>query len=193
MQVELTYQVPYRRLAKLSWSMSLKAFRTSWLLFGLLLAGYVAALAGIIIYADALDRWMLSVGIPPALRGALPIASVVAIFLAGCIVVRRLQRKQAKSRVDFDHSIRLTNDDGGLRIASGTIEYYLKWQGISQMLVERDGIVVSHGNLFFLVPDAAFPDAGTRLAFIRDVYGHLSDKARSISEKHIRPVLDHNL
>jgi hypothetical protein len=104
-----------------------------------------------------------------------------------------LQRKQVKSLVDFDQNItvRLTTDEGGLRIAQEAIEYYLKWQGISQMLVEHDGVVIgSHGILFFLVPDAAFADAGQRLAFIRDVYGRLGDKARSASDKYIRPMLD---
>jgi len=53
----------------------------------------------------------------------------------------------------------------------------------------RDGVVVSHGALFFIVPDAAFAGAGDRLAFIREVYSRLSDNARSISEKHVRAAL----
>jgi hypothetical protein len=53
----------------------------------------------------------------------------------------------------------------------------------------RNGVVVSHGALFFLVPDSAFADADDRLAFIREVYSQLSDKARSISEKHVRAAL----
>jgi hypothetical protein len=193
MQLELTYQMPFRRLAKLSRSVRFRLFRTSYLLAGLILTLLVAWLAGIVIYADALDRWMLSVGISRAVGGIPVIGSGVMLWVAGIILVGWLQRKQAKSLVDFNQNVtvRLTKDDGGLRIAQEAIEYYLKWQGITQMLVEHDGVVVvSHRILYFLVPDAAFADAGQRLAFIRDVYGRLGDKARSASDKYIRPVLD---
>jgi hypothetical protein len=195
MQFELNYQMPYRRLAKLSRSMSFNVLRTAYLLAGLLLAALAAAVAGICIYADALDEWMLSVvGIPRPYGGLLAFAGVVVFWLAGIVLMCRFQRNLVKSRpgVDFDRTVRLTKDDGGLRFATDGIEYYLKWPGISQMLMERDGVVVSYGHMFWLVPDAAFPDAGTRLAFIRDVYGHLTEKARSISEKYIRPVLGPN-
>jgi hypothetical protein len=57
------------------------------------------------------------------------------------------------------------------------------------MLIERDGIVVSHGNLFFLIPDRAFANPAERLSFIRDVYGRLSESARTLSEKFVRPAL----
>lgn len=150
--------------------MRFRLFRTSYLLAGLILTLLVAWFAGIVIYADALDRWMLRVGI-----SHMPvIGSGVALWVAGIILVGWLQRKQAKSLVDFDQNVtvRLTKDDGGPRIAQEAIEYYLKWPGITQMLVEHDGVVVvSHRILYFLVLDAAFADAGQRLAFIRDVYG----------------------
>jgi hypothetical protein len=190
MQIELTYQMPYRRLAKLSRSMGFKFFRALYLVAGLILVALAAWLAGVIIYADALVRWMPSVGISPDVGGILVIGSGVALWVAGIILCTRLRRKILKSRVDYDQTIRLTKDDGGLRIAGNSIEYYLKWQGINEMLMERDGVVVSCGALFFLVPDAAFTDAGQRLAFIRDVYDRLGDKARSASDKYIRPVLD---
>lgn len=190
MQIELTYQMPYRRLAKLSRSMGFKVFRSSYLLAGLILAGLLAWLAGIVVYGDAFFRWIPSVGISRELGVKLVIGSGVALWVAGIILCTWLRRKIAKSRVDFDQTIRLTKDDGGLRIAGSSIEYYLKWRGISQMLMEHDGVVVSHGILFFLVPDAAFADAGQRLAFIRDVYGRLGDKARAASDKYILPVLD---
>jgi hypothetical protein len=188
MQVELTYQMPYRRLAKLSRSARRKAFRTAWLLQWLLIAVVFAAFLGLFQYGDALYERMDKAGIPYA-----PVVAVVGIwllFLAGFILLRRFSVNQAKSRVDYDRTIRLTTDDGGVRIAGETIEYYLKWPGISQMLIEPDGVVVSHGSLFFLVPDSAFANAGERLAFIRDVYGHLGESARAISERFVRPVLD---
>jgi hypothetical protein len=82
-------------------------------------------------------------------------------------------------------------DDSGLSFAADDIEHYLKWPAISQLRLERDGVVISHGNLFYFVPDAAFANMEERLAFIRHVYGRLSEKARSISEKYIRASLEH--
>jgi beta-lactamase superfamily II metal-dependent hydrolase len=187
MQLELTYQMPYRRLRKLSWSMSRKVLRTWWLLLLLLFAGYVAAIAGIAVYADALDKLMRNAGIPYGSLSA--IALVIALVLTGFVLLRRFNINQVRRRVDLNEAVRLTMDDGGIRIGGDPIEYYLKWKGIGQMLIEHDGVVVSHGRLFFLVPDAAFADAAERLAFIGDVYGRLNEEARARSEKHIRPVL----
>jgi hypothetical protein len=188
MQLELTYQVPWGRLAKLSRSAGRKAFQTVWLLFWLLVVGMAALIVGLNFYGDTLDLWMQSAGMPLAARIAVNWVPFVGM-VAGWILLYRWNVNQARNRLDFDLTTRLTMDDGGLRIATEGIEYYLKWRGITQMLMERDGVVVSCGNLFFLVPDAAFSDACTRLAFIRDVYGHLTAKARSLSEKYIRPVL----
>jgi hypothetical protein len=188
MQLELTYQMPYRRLRKLRWSASRKAFGTWWwLLLMLLFAAYVAAIAGIAVYADALDEWTRNAGIPFGVQWTFTL--VIALFLAGVVLLRRFRINQVKRRLDFNETVRLTKDDGGIRIGTDSIEYYLKWKGVGQMLIEYDGVVVSHGSLFFLVPDTAFANAGERLAFIRDVYGRLSEDARGRSEKHIRLVL----
>jgi hypothetical protein len=64
---------------------------------------------------------------------------------------------------------------------------------LSREEVVHDSVVVSHGALFFLVPNIAFADASDRLAFIREVHGRLSDKARAISEKHVRAALSEQL
>ena len=189
MQFELTYQMPYRRLAKLRRSITRKVYGTPLLLFGLWLAGWVAAVVAIVLNANALDKWMH--GIPYLYRWPLALAPVAALYLASGILGGRFSSRLIKNwLVDYDGAFRLTNDDGGLRFATSGTEYYLKWQGIGWMLMEGDGLVVSNGVLFFLVPDTAFTDAGQRLAFIRDVYGRLGDKARSASDKYIRPVLD---
>jgi len=189
LQVELRYQVPVDRLVKLGRSAGRKAYRSVWVLFWVVLAAGSTMFFASVFYRDALDVWMEEAGFPLAARIAI-VWVPFAVFLAGLILLRRLQRHQARSRLDFDLTTRLSKDEDGLRFATDGIEYYVKWRGISQMLMEHDGIVVSCGNLFFLVPDTAFPDAGARLAFIRDVYGHLTEKARSISEKYIRPVLN---
>ena len=57
------------------------------------------------------------------------------------------------------------------------------------IFLDRDGVIVSHGNLFFLIPDRAFANPEDRLAFIQDVYDHLGERARSISEKHVGALL----
>jgi hypothetical protein len=77
----------------------------------------------------------------------------------------------------------------GLRFATEEVEHYLKWRGISQLLLDRDGVIFSHGNLFFLIPDRAFASSEDRLAFIRDVHERLGERARALSEKHVSVVL----
>jgi hypothetical protein len=186
MQRELSYQVPFKRLSKLGRLMCRKAFPTMQLIW-LLLAFYVAAIIGLVVFGKTLNEWFTAVGISYGVE--LLFVSLVLLALAGLWGLRRLQARQVKARVDFDQVIRLIQDDGGLRFATEDTEFYFKWRGISQLLLVHDGVVVSHGALFFLVPDTAFADVGDRLSFIREVYSRLSDNARSISEKHVRAVL----
>ena len=94
-----------------------------------------------------------------------------------------------KRRATFNATIRMVEEDSGLRFLTEEVEYYLKWRGISQMLLDHDGVVVSHGNLFFLIPDRAFASPEDRVLFIRQVYGRLGERARSISERHLSAVL----
>jgi hypothetical protein len=179
MQRELSYQVPFERLSRLSRSAASKAYASVWWSGWLFLALVIVAVAGFVAYGEALGEWLAT---------AVFIAGL--LFLAGLGLLRRRLNSQIKARADFDQIVRLMQDDGGLRFVTEEIEFYLKWPGISQILLEHDGVVVSHGNLFFLVPDKAFANAGDRIAFIRDVYGRLSERARSISEEHVRSALN---
>jgi hypothetical protein len=188
MQRELSYQVPFKRLSKVGRLVCRKAFPTMQLTW-LLLALYIAAIIGLIVFGNTLNGWLMAVGIPYGVE--LLFVSLILLALAGLWGLRRLQVRQVKARVDFDQVVRLIQDDDGLRFATEDTEFYFKWRGISQLLLVHDGVVVSHGGLFFLVPDAAFAGAGDRLAFIREVYSRLSDNARSISEKHVRAALSH--
>jgi hypothetical protein len=189
MPVESTYKVPYRRLARLSRTVRRKAFKSVWLLQWLVLAAMSAAAFAYFQYGDALNEWLLEKTGTPYAFAVVPLG-IFVFYFAALFLVRRFGAGQLKRRVDYDQTIHLTTDDGGIRIGTDRIEYYLKWLGISQMLIEPDGVVVSHGSLFFLVPDAAFANPGERLAFIRDVYGRLSENARAISEKFILPELN---
>lgn len=190
MQLELRYQMPFDRLAKLSRSAGRKAYRSVWLLSLVASAAASVMIFGSLYYEHALDAWMRGAGLPAAARSVvswLPFAVPAAALL----LLRRLQRRQMRRRAGPDmQQIRLSKDEDGLRFVTDYVDYRVKWHGITQMLMEHDGVVVSIGNLFFLVPDTAFPDSGTRLAFIQDVYGRLTEKARSISEKHILPVMN---
>jgi hypothetical protein len=187
MQRELSYRVPFGRLTKLSRSAGRKAYRTVWLLTWCLLAVLLAALVSLVVFGDAIDAWMRKARVPYGVE--MTFVSVWLLFVAGILLLRRMRVRQLKDRADFDQVVRLTRDADGLRFATANIEYYLKWPGISQLLLEHDGVVISHGNLFFFVPSAAFTDVAERDGFIRDVYGRLSEKARSISEKHVRATL----
>jgi hypothetical protein len=186
MQRELSYQVPFKRLRKVGRLVCRKAFPTMQLVW-LLLALYFAGIIGLVIFDKTLDEWFAAIGV--RYGGPLLFVGLVLLTVAGLWGLRRLQVRQVKARVDFDQVVRLTQDDNGLRFATEDTEYYFKWRGISQLLLVHDSVVVSHGALFFLVPDSAFAGADDRLAFIREVYSCLSDKARSISEKHVRAVL----
>jgi len=186
MQRELSYQVPFKRLRKVGRLVCRKAFPIIQLVWLLLLV-YFAALIGLVVVGNTLEAWLSAVGVRYGVE--MLFVSLILLALAGIWGLRRLQVSQVKARADFDQVIRLTQDDSGLRFATEDTEFYFKWRGISQLLLVHDSVVVSHGALFFVVPDTAFAGAGDRLAFIREVYSRLSDKARSISEKHVRAAL----
>ena len=186
MQRELSYQVPFKRLRKVGRVVCRKAFPIIQLVWLLLLV-YFAALIGLVVVGNTLEAWLSAVGVRYGVE--MLFVSLILLALAGIWGLRRLQVSQVKARADFDQVIRLTQDDSGLRFATEDTEFYFKWRGISQLLLVHDSVVVSHGALFFVVPDTAFAGAGDRLAFIREVYSRLSDKARSISEKHVRAAL----
>jgi hypothetical protein len=183
---ELTYQMPFERLTKLSRSMSRKASSTSWLVLWTLFAAYIAALIAIIVFDDTVMSWQHALRLPPYSAFVL----IVLLFVIAVWALRRHGRQLIKGRANFDDAVRFRKDEGGLRFASSQIEYYVKWQGISQMLMDRDGVAISHGGLFFLIPDSAFVDLSERNALVRDVFGRMGPAARSRSEKHIRPALD---
>jgi hypothetical protein len=115
-----------------------------------------------------------------------PYVLLVAVALAGMLRSEDCELPRCET---FNETIKLTQDDGGLRFATEEVEHYLKWRGISQLLLEPDGVVVSHGNLFFLIPNQAFANTGGRVAFIRDVYDRLGERARSMSYRYVSSLL----
>ena len=183
MHRELTYQIPFERLRKLSRAASRKAYPKLWWLTWLWLALVLAAVFAIAFFADALDDRFNTVGIPFGLT--LLFVVVVAVSLGVAYLLRRLRMAEVKGRATFNATITMKQDEGGLRFITEEIEHYLKWRGLSQMLLDRDGVIVSHGNLFFLIPDRAFAGPEDRLAFIREVFDRLGERALSISEKHV--------
>jgi hypothetical protein len=187
MQRELIYHVPFERLVKLSRSAGYKMNpHIRWLRW-LLIALVIAAMAFLYTFGDEISDVAGDEGIPFATE--LAAITVFLVFALGLWLLRRYQMRLMKDRVNFDQIVRLNQDDGGVRLSTDGVEYYLKWPGVTQMLLERDGVVLSHANLFFLVPNSAFASPEERLSFIREVYGHLSEKARAISQKHVQPAL----
>lgn len=179
---ELTYQMPFERLVKLSRMAGRRAFGSSWYLLAMFFAIYVVALYLVIAYAGPLNVWLAEYGLPELL----PIAVVIIGFFAAFWWLRRRGLKQAKQRADYDSDVRFREDVDGLRFATPEIEYLLRWHGISQlMLLETDGMLVSHGNLFFLVPNEAFRDTAERDALTRDVFARLNATAQERSNKFI--------
>jgi hypothetical protein len=185
MDRELTYQMPFERLVRLSRSAGRKAYATSWFGYWAVIALFCVALALIMIYDEAVQDWQRSLGLPWFSAFAI----IAAVYVGALLALRRFSLRQMKGRADYDSTVRMREDEGGLRFATDQVEYYLKWQGISQMLLEKDGVAVSHGSLFFLVPNGAFASLQERDAFVRDVFARLGAEARARSEKHVAPVL----
>jgi hypothetical protein len=182
---ELTYQVPYERLAKLGRSMRRQAYPVVWTRRWLLLGGFLAALLLLIVFEEPVNRWQASVGLPDFAA----IAVLLVLFFSGVWLLQRSARSEAKSRADYDAIARMRQDDGGLRFMSDQIEYYVKWKGISQILLAHDGMAVSHGGLLFFVPDTAFNGLDERNAFIREIYARMEGQAKNRSEKRLASVL----
>lgn len=175
---ELTYRMPFERLVKLSRMASRKAFSTSWWLLALFFALYVIAFALVIAFAAPIDAWLDRNGLPEFT----PFVAIVAGFLLAIWWLRRLGLRQMQERADFDSEVRFRQHGEGLHFATPEVAYDVKWKGISQMMLpEKDGVVFSHGNLFFLVPNEAFRDIAERDALARDVFAKMTDKAQARS------------
>jgi len=162
------------------------AYPLLWASRWLLLGSFFVLLLAVGWFDEVIQRWQASLGLPPLTA----LVALLVIYAAAILLLRRSALRQTKARANFQSDVRLRRDDGGIRIATDEIEYYLKWQGISQMFMEPDGVVVSHGNLFFLIPDSAFVDSQERNAFVGDIFGRLREETRSRSERSMRPVLD---
>src|SRR5690242_7472944 len=136
MDRELTYQMPFERLVKLSRSAGRKAYRISWVALWLIIALFVAALVLLLAFEEIVQQWQTSVGLP----WFSAFLALFVVYVAALLTLRRFGLRQMKSRADYDSAVRMRKDDGGLRFATDQVEYYLKWQGISQMLMEHDGV-----------------------------------------------------
>jgi hypothetical protein len=94
MQRELTYQLPFERLARLSRATSRKAYPAVWWLTWLLVALTLAAVLGIALYTDALETRLDSVGIP--FGPTLLFLGTAVIFLASSYGLRRMRIARVK-------------------------------------------------------------------------------------------------
>ena len=157
MQRELTYHVPFERLIKLGRSAGRKVYPSIQWMTWVWIALLIPVLAFLYTFSEEINDVAEDEGIPFATELLFVIVGLV--FLAGVLLLRRYRVRLMKNRANFDQAVRLKQDDGGLHVITDDIEYYLKWQGLTQMMLERDGIVVSHGSLFFLIPDKAFANA----------------------------------
>lgn len=179
---ELSYQMPFKRLMKVSRMASRRAFAGSWRLLFLLVAAYFVAFGLIIAFPEPVADWLADHNLP----AVAPIFLLLAAFFAGFWLLRRHGVKQMKQRADYDGVVRFREEQDGLRFATSDIDYLVKWRGLSQMiLVETDGVLFSHGSLYFLVPIEAFHDTKERNELVRDVFARLSEEARERSGKYV--------
>lgn len=178
---ELSYRVPFARLNKLGRTMGRRAYASAWWATWIL----VAAFLSMCLVMPFLEPRLEERGWPIVLD--LPI--MAALFIAGLLLVRARARKQIQERMDTDAEIRFRQGSDGLRISTRDIEYHIKWSGIAQVLIEPDGLVVSHGNIFFLVPNNAFNSLAERDDLIGEIFAKLDAKAKARSLPHVRHLL----
>ena len=185
MDRELIYQVPFDRLTKLSRSLRRQAFPAAWTNLWLMLGVFFAGLLLLAALGEPFERWQASLGLPKETAFVL----WVAAFIAAMYFVRRTARQDLKGRANFDAAVRLRRDEGGLRIMNDQIEYYLKWNGISQLLKAHDGVAFAHAGLIFFIPDNAFSNEAERNGFVRDVFARMSAEAQKRSQKNVASLL----
>src|SRR5262245_25930745 len=110
MDRELTYQMPFERLVRLSRSASRKAYKTSWFGTLLIICAFCAALVLIMVYDVAVQDWQRSVGLPWFAAFVI----IVVVYVAALFGLRRYSLRQMKGRADYDSAVRMRKDDGGL-------------------------------------------------------------------------------
>ncbi len=177
--------MPFERLTKLSRSLRRQAFPAVWSSYWVLLGVFFVGLLLLAVFGKPFERWQESVGLPRLTAFTLWIVA----FLAAIYFVGRAARQEVRGRANFDAAVRLRQDDGGLRIASDQIEYYVKWNGISQLLKPYDGVAFAHAALIFFIPDSAFTGEAERNGFVRDVFTRMSAEAQKRSQKNIASLL----
>lgn len=184
---ELTYSMPLARLLTVSRVASRKVYASSWLFVALIFAVYVAIFSLLMAYDRPIKAWLKSYGLP----GGITVIPIILALILAFWWLRRRGLKQLKSRADFDSAVRFREEAEGLRFATSEIEYFVRWTGIAQLLlIENHGLIVSHGNLFFLIPNEAFQSLQERNDLALRSLAKLSDAARERSEKFVKPVLD---
>lgn len=178
---ELTYHVPFERLKKLSRTMSRKAFGRIWWATWLWIAAFLLACFA----APFAEARLEGTGWPDGAGFVV----LIALFLAGIFAIRSWGRRQTKARADYDAEATFRQESGGLRVGTKNVEYYVKWAGVAQVLIEPDGLVFSHGNLFFLVPNSAFASLDERDQLARDIFANLAQDAKDRSIAHLGTVV----
>jgi hypothetical protein len=180
-----TYQFPIK--ARLALSLRLRAKAFPEVVWAACLVVVTAMVSGFFteLHADELARMA---GFPG--RTEVPLLVLLLFVAAGVLAVRALNARRIFERVDAGEAIRFSMDEGGLRFATDSLDSYVKWKGIAQLLPDREGWAISHGGTFFLVPAGAFADAADQRAFAREVYRRLGEEARARSEKYVRAALE---
>lgn len=108
---ELSYEVPFKRLTKLSRSMGRKALPRMWWARWVILVLYFSALIGFIVFDKELTRLMIRLGLPSGLLPYMPfvlIGAAFALFILGFGLIRKSAVREAKARANFDLAIHLT-------------------------------------------------------------------------------------
>lgn len=182
MLYELCYQRSFDRLFKLQISSIYKIYRN-------IVIARKISLYTIFLIPGALIGFFAKYFITMPIL--LPLVVILLLWVIGInqYIFTSLLKRRMRDRVGSEVPIRLVADSDGLRFIRNRSEYYLEWDGIDEIWMEKDGIVISANNCFNLIPDAAFENETEKLAFLRNVFDRINDVAQSRTRRYLKNTL----
>lgn len=189
---ELTYTVPFDRLARVACSTQRKICGTCRVcLLASLLAGVAVVLSTFLNHA--IVESLVEAGLSKAYAQVTSIAAIVGSFICLAASFNLTQRRCVATLTQRNPAIaptRLRVDEVGLWFLMEPADYHVKWVGIDQIYLEPDGIVIiSYGGLSYFIPDAAFDTTVKRNQFARWLYSQISQRAQERSSDDLKLVL----
>lgn len=110
---------------------------------------------------------------------------LIAFWIALHTLMRRMRSEQSR-RVGHIVDWKVSAEADGLRFASRNLEHMLRWPGVHQVLAEREGLIIVHGNSSYFIPREAFLDDDNRKAFFNLLATSIPAEARARSGQALK-------